>query len=208
MHALHGFIPASLMITYTESVMATILLNHTEINVGGSFPVVGEYAHSFLLVDAGLIDVPLSRFAGRPKVIAVVPSIDSEIGLTIARQLDKLALDWPDETVVLVISVDTPYALSRVMDLERFRRVQLLCTLRGRDFHKDYGVMITDVPLSGLMASALIGLNSDDIVVYSELVADLSFEPDYGEMAHCLFPPVEEEESALELDMAEFNSAP
>ncbi|MEN9656814.1 MAG: hypothetical protein RL571_279 [Pseudomonadota bacterium] len=186
--------------------MATILLNHTEINVGGHFPVVGEYAHSFLLVDTSLIDVPLSRFAGKPKVIAVIPSIDSAIGLNIARQLEKLSIDWPEETIILVISVDTPYALARAMEQERFRRVQLLCTLRGRDFHKDYGVMITDVPLSGLMATALIGLNSDDIVMYSELVADLSFEPDYGQMAECLFPPIEEEDAPLELDIDEENN--
>ncbi|AZN36633.1 thiol peroxidase [Iodobacter ciconiae] len=172
--------------------MATVYLNHTEINVGGQFPVVGEYAHSFLLVDSGMIDVPLSRFAGKPKVIAVIPSIDSEVGLMIARQLDRLSADWPD-CVILVVSVDTPYALSRAMEQERFRRVQLLCTLRGRDFHKDYGVMITDIPLSGFMATALIGLNTYDIVTYSELVSDLSSEPDYGAMAECLFPPVEEE---------------
>ncbi|MEJ2795814.1 thiol peroxidase [Iodobacter sp. LRB] len=181
--------------------MATVYLNHTEINVGGQFPVVGEYAHSFLLVDSGMIDVPLSRFAGKPKIIAVIPSIDSEIGLIIARQLDRLSADWPD-CVILVISVDTPYALSRVMEQERFRRVQLLCTLRGRDFHKDYGVMITDIPLSGFMATALIGLNTYDIVMYSELVSDLSFEPDYGAMAECLFPPVEEESEPI-IDDAE-----
>jgi thioredoxin-dependent peroxiredoxin len=182
--------------------MATIYLNHTEINVGGQFPLVGEYAHSFLLVDSNMIDVPLSRFTGKPKVIAVVPSIDSEIGLTIARQIERLSVDWPD-CIILVISVDTPYALSRVMEQERFRRVQLLCTLRGRDFHKDYGVMITDIPLSGLMATALIGLNAYDVVMYSELVSDLSFEPDYGAMVEDLFPPIEEEEPELELDDAE-----
>ncbi|NHQ88674.1 thiol peroxidase [Iodobacter sp. HSC-16F04] len=181
--------------------MATVYLNHTEINVGGQFPVVGEYAHSFLLVDSGMIDVPLSRFAGKPKIIAVIPSIDSEIGLIIARQLDRLSAEWPD-CVILVISVDTPYALSRVMEQEHFRRVQLLCTLRGRDFHKDYGVMITDIPLSGFMATALIGLNAYDIVMYSELVPDLSFEPDYGAMAECLFPPVEEESDPI-IDDAE-----
>lgn len=176
--------------------MATILLNHTEINVAGHFPVVGEDAHSFLLVDSGLIDVPLSRFAGKRKAIAIIPSIDSAIGLNIARQLEYISAGWPD-VVVLVISVDTPYALARAMEQEHFRRIQLLCTLRGRDFHKDYGVMITDVPLSGLMATALIGLDSDDKVVYSELVADMSFEPDYGALAECLLPPPVEEEELL-----------
>ncbi|WP_035052716.1 thiol peroxidase [Andreprevotia chitinilytica] len=168
--------------------MATVTLNGTPVNVGGHFPRVGEPAHSFLLVDAQLQDVPLSRFVGRRKVLAVIPSIDAAIGLTIARRLEGMA-ELFDNTVVLVISVDTPYALARTLSLENLRRVQLLCTLRGRDFHKDYGVMITDVPLSGLMATALIVLDVDDTVLHAELVNDINSEPDFDEAAKLLLPP-------------------
>ncbi|WP_148714825.1 thiol peroxidase [Chitinolyticbacter meiyuanensis] len=178
--------------------MATVMLNGTPISVGGRFPHVGETAHSFMLVDMQLQDVPLSKFWGRRKVIAVVPSIDAAIGLAIAKRLDAVAAQL-DNTVVLVVSVDTPYALARVAQQEGLHRLQLLSTLRGRDFHKDYGVMITDVPLSGLMATALIALDTDDNVRYAELVADINSEPLYDLMLQALFPPepvVEEETEA------------
>ncbi|XZG71341.1 thiol peroxidase [Chitinibacteraceae bacterium HSL-7] len=168
--------------------MATVMLNGTPISVGGRFPQVGDTAHSFMLVDTQLQDVPLSKFWGRRKVIAVAPSIDTAVGLTMARRLEALA-GAIDNAVVLFVSVDTPYALLRVGQQEEFRRLQLLSTLRGRDFHKDYGVMITDVPLSGLMATALVGLDADDTVLYSELVQDINGEPNYANLVEALSRP-------------------
>ncbi|KAF0812831.1 putative thiol peroxidase [Andreprevotia sp. IGB-42] len=168
--------------------MATIMLNGTPVSVGGHFPRVGEDAHSFMLVDQNMQDVALSKFYGRRKLIAVIPSIDAAVGLTIARRLEAMA-DLFDNTVVLVVSVDTPYALARTVQIEGFRKIQLLCTLRGRDFHKDYGVMITDVPLSGLMATALIVLDTFDTVQYAELVHELNSEPNFEAAAQTLLPP-------------------
>lgn len=171
--------------------MSTVMLNGTPVSVGGRFPRVGDTAHSFMLVDTNLQDVPLSKFWGQRKLIAVVPSVDAAIGLTIARKLEALASEI-DNVLVMTVSVDTPYALSRIGEAEGFRKIQLLSTLRGRDFHKDYGVMITDVPLSGLMATALITLDVDDEVLYSELVADINSEPNYQEAVEPLLPPEEQ----------------
>ncbi|UXY16771.1 thiol peroxidase [Chitiniphilus purpureus] len=168
--------------------MATVMLNGTPVSVGGRFPRPGDTAPSFMLVDTQLQDVPLSKYWGRRKVIAVVPSLDTVIGLAIARRLEGMAAAL-DNTSVIVVSVDTPYALQRVQQQEEFRRIQLLSTLRGRDFHKDYGVMITDVPLSGLMATALIALDTGDTVRYAELVQDINREPDYDSMAQTLLTP-------------------
>ncbi len=170
--------------------MATVMLNGTPVSVGGRFPRVGDTAHSFMLVDTHLQDVPLSRFMGQRKLIAVVPSLDAAIGLTIARKLERFASEI-DNLVVMTVSVDTPYALSRIADSEGFRKLQLLSTLRGRDFHKDYGVMITDVPLSGLMATALLTLDMDDKVLYAELVGDINAEPNYPDALEPLLPPSE-----------------
>lgn len=158
--------------------MSTVMLNDTPVSVGGRFPRVGDTAHSFMLVDTQLQDVPLSKFWGQRKLIAVVPSMDAAIGLEIARHLEVLA-DELDNTVVMTVSVDTPYALSRTGEAEGFRKLHLLSTLRGRDFHKDYGVMITDVPLSGLMATALLTLDVNDEILYAELVSDINTEPNY-----------------------------
>lgn len=170
--------------------MATIMLNGTPVSVGGRFPRAGDIAHSFMLVDTQLQDVALSKYWGQRKLIAVVPSLDAAIGLTIARQLEKLAYTL-ENTVVMIVSVDTPYALSRIAVSEGFRKLHLLSTLRGRDFHKDYGVMITDVPLSGLMATALLALDTNDEVLYAELVADINAEPNYQEALKPLLPETE-----------------
>ena len=170
--------------------MATVMLNGTPVSVGGRFPRVGDTAHSFMLVDTNLQDVPLSKFWGQRKLIAVVPSLDAAIGLTIARKLEALASEL-DNVVVMTVSVDTPYALSRIADAEGFRKLRLLSTLRGRDFHKDYGVMITDVPLSGLMTTALFSLDESDEVLYAELVVDINSEPDYETAVEPLLPPAE-----------------
>lgn len=170
--------------------MATVMLNGTPVSVGGRFPHVGDTAHSFMLVDTNLQDIALSKFWGQRKLIAVVPSMDAAIGLAIARRLEALAYEI-DNVVVMSVSVDTPYALSRIADAEGFRKLQLLSTLRGRDFHKDYGVMITDIPLSGLMSTALITLDMNDTVLYAELVADINAEPNYQEAISPLLPPEE-----------------
>ncbi|QNM96109.1 thiol peroxidase [Chitinimonas koreensis] len=165
--------------------MATVLLNGEPIGVGGRFPRVGDTAHSFMLVDTNLGDVPLSKFMGRRKIIAVVPSVDAEIGLKITRRLESIADGFPN-TKSFVVSVDTPYALSRIIAVENIRKVQLLSTLRGRDFHKDYGVMITDIPLSGMMSTALFGIDENDTVLYAELVQDVNAEPNYQKLAEAM----------------------
>lgn len=168
--------------------MATVLLNGEPIGVGGRFPRDGDIAHSFMLVDTNLTDVPLSKFIGKRKILAVVPSIDTEIGLKIARRLESIADGFPN-TRCFIVSVDTPYALGRAIASEGLRKVQLLSTLRGRDFHKDYGVMITDVPLSGMMATALFGLDEDDRVLYAELVQEVNSEPSYEKLAEAMLAP-------------------
>lgn len=168
--------------------MSTVMLNGAPISIGGRFPHVGDTAHSFMLVDTNLQDVALSKYWGQRKLIAVVPSLDAAIGLNIARQLEKLGYEL-NNTVIMTVSVDTPYALARIGEAEGFRKIQLMSTLRGRDFHKDYGVMITDVPLSGLMTTALFVLDTNDTVLYAELVSELMNEPRYEAAMDILNPP-------------------
>ncbi|WP_273431533.1 thiol peroxidase [Chitinibacter tainanensis] len=175
--------------------MSTVLLNGTPISIGGRFPHVGETAHSFMLVDTNLQDVALSKYWGQRKLIAVVPSLDAAIGLTIARQLERLSYSLTN-TVLMTVSVDTPYALARIGEAEGFRKLNLMSTLRGRDFHKDYGVMITDVPLSGLMTTALFVLDINDVVLHAELVQELMNEPNYDAAMNILNPPAKEESGA------------
>jgi len=158
--------------------MATVTLAGEPLNVGGNFPRVNDTAHSFMLVDNDLNDVSLSKFLGMRKILSIVPSIDTPTCAESTRKFNAVASSLPN-TVVLVISADLPFAQARFCGAEGLDKVILLSTMRGRDFFKDYGVMITDPPLSGLMARALIVLNERDRVLYAELVPEIQNEPNY-----------------------------
>lgn len=160
--------------------MATVTLGGEPLNVGGTFPRVGDTAHSFMLVDKDLKDVSLSKFFGKRKILSIVPSIDTPTCAESTRKFNTIASNLPN-TVVLVISADLPFAQSRFCGAEDMDKVTMLSTMRGRDFHKDYGVMITDIPLSGLLARALIVLDERDRVLYAELVPEIQHEPNYAE---------------------------
>lgn len=158
--------------------MATVTFKGEPINVGGTFPRVGDSARSFMLVDKDLNDVSLSQFAGRRKILNIVPSLDTPVCAESTRKFNELASMLPN-TVVLVISADLPFAQSRFCAVENLQNVFTLSTMRGRDFHKDYGVMITDYPLAGLTARAVIVLDENDKVLHAELVQEVGKEPDY-----------------------------
>ena len=158
--------------------MATVTLGGEPISVGGNFPRPGDTAHSFMLVDKDLKDVSLSSFWGKRKVLNIVPSLDTPVCAESTRKFNAAASALPN-TVVLVISADLPFAQARFCGAEGLNNVVTLSTLRGRDFHKDYGVMIMDPPLSGLTARAVVVLNEQDKVVHAELVAEIKQEPNY-----------------------------
>ena len=159
--------------------MATVTLGGEPLNVGGNFLRIGDTAHSFMLVDKDLKDVSLSKFFGKRKILSIVPSIDTPTCAESTRKFNVIASNLPN-TVVLVISADLPFAQSRFCGAEDLDKVIMLSTMRGRDFHKDYGVMITDIPLSGLLARALIVLDERDRVLYAELVPEIQNEPNYA----------------------------
>jgi thiol peroxidase len=158
--------------------VATVTFKGEPINVGGTFPRVGDSARSFMLVDKDLNDVSLSQFAGRRKILNIVPSLDTPVCAESTRKFNELASMIPN-TVVLVISADLPFAQSRFCAVENLQNVFTLSTMRGRDFHKEYGVMITDYPLAGLTARAVIVLDENDKVLHAELVQEIGREPDY-----------------------------
>lgn len=158
--------------------MATVTFKGEKLNVGGSFPRIGETARSFMLVDKELNDVPLSKFTGMRKIINIVPSLDTPVCAESTRRFNEAANALPN-TVVIVVSADLPFAQDRFCAVENLQNVITLSTMRGRDFHKDYGVMITDYPLAGLCARAVIVLDEHDKVLHSELVPEIAREPDY-----------------------------
>lgn len=158
--------------------MATVTLGGEPVTVAGNFPRPGDTAHSFMLVDKDLNDVSLSSFWGKKKVLNIVPSLDTPVCQASTRKFNEAA-GALHNTVVLVISADLPFAQNRFCGAEGLKNVITLSTLRGRDFHRDYGVLITEPPLGGLTARAVVVLNENDKVIYSELVPEIKQEPNY-----------------------------
>ncbi len=158
--------------------MVTVTLKGNPIEISGHFPQPGESAHSFTLVDKSLNDVSLSQFAGKRKILSIVPSIDTAVCATSTRHFNQEASRL-DNVVVLVISADLPFAQARFCGAEGLDKVIMLSTLRGHDFSRDYGVQIKTSPLAGLCARAVIVLDENDKVIYSQLVPEVTDEPDY-----------------------------
>lgn len=147
--------------------------------VAGAIPQAGDAAQPFTLVAKDLSDVALSQFAGKRKVLNIFPSIDTGVCAASVRKFNQLATEM-DNTVVLCISADLPFAQSRFCGAEGLGNVITLSTLRNPEFLQAYGVGIAEGALKGLTARAVIVLDQNDKVVFSQLVNEITNEPDYN----------------------------
>jgi thiol peroxidase len=158
--------------------MATVTLKGSPIDVAGSFPKVGEKAPAFKLVGKDLKDVALADYAGKRKILNIVPSLDTAVCATSTRKFNEKAGSLAN-TAVLVISADLPFASGRFCTAEGLANVVTLSTMRGREFLKDYGVEIASGPLVGVCARGVVVLDENDRVLHAELVPEIAQEPDY-----------------------------
>ncbi|SBT10068.1 lipid hydroperoxide peroxidase [Candidatus Accumulibacter aalborgensis] len=157
---------------------STVTLGGNPFQVSGSLPQKGQVAPAFTLVGKDLADVALSSFAGQRKILNIFPSIDTPTCATSVRKFNAHANALAN-TVVLCISADLPFAQSRFCGAEGLDKVVTLSTMRGREFLEDYGVALSNGPLAGVAARAVVVLDGDDKVLHSELVAEIKDEPDY-----------------------------
>ena len=146
--------------------------------MAGSFLKKGDTAPDFSLTTKDLKDVGLKDFAGKRKVLNIVPSLDTPVCAKSTKIFNEKAGALPN-TVVLVISADLPFAAGRFCSAEGVNNVVTLSTVRGRDFRTKYGVDITSGPLAGLTARAVIVLDANNKVLHSELVPEIKQEPNY-----------------------------
>jgi thiol peroxidase len=164
---------------------STVTLGGKPFQLSGSFPQPGQVAPAFSLVGKNLADVTLSSFSGQRKILNIFPSIDTPTCATSVRQFNERASALSG-VVVLCISADLPFAQSRFCGAEGLDRVVTLSTMRGREFLTDYGVALSEGPLAGLAARAVLVLDADDRVLHSQLVAEIKDEPDYAAALHAL----------------------
>ena len=158
--------------------MANITLKGNKITTNGELPKIGAHAPDFRLVDASLKDLSLAEFAGKRKVLNIVPSLDTSVCATSTRKFNEKAAALKD-TVVLVISADLPFAMKRFCETEGIKNVTPLSLMRSRNFAKDYGVLIQDGPLEGITARAVVVLDKNNKVLHAQLVPEIATEPDY-----------------------------
>lgn len=156
----------------------SVTLGGNAIPVNGHFPQKGETGPALSLVGKDLVDVTLANYAGKRKILNIFPSIDTPTCATSVRQFNAKANDIPN-TVVLCISADLPFAQSRFCGAEGLANVVTLSTMRGREFIENYGVAIAAGPLAGITARAVVVLDENNVVLHSELVAEIKNEPDY-----------------------------
>ncbi len=156
--------------------MANITLEGNPISTNGELPAVGSQAPDFKLTNKDLEDKTLADFAGKKKILNIVVSLDTGICETSAKRFSDAA---GDDTVVLVISADLPFAATRVCDAAGADKAITLGMMRSKNFGKDYGVLIQDGPLAGLTARAIVVLDENNKVVYTELVPEIAQDPDY-----------------------------
>lgn len=159
--------------------MSKVTLHGNPINVEGELPSKGQQAPAFSLVNADLADVSLAQFSGKRKVLNIFPSVDTPTCAMSVRKFNTEASQLAN-TTVLCISADLPFAQKRFCGAEGIENVVNLSTMRGQAFLKDYGVAISNGPLAGVAARAVVVLDEHDKVLHSELVGEIGDEPDYA----------------------------
>ncbi len=140
---------------------------------------MGTVAPDFVLVKSDLSEVTLSGLKGKHVVLNIFPSIDTGVCAASVRRFNKEASAL-NNTTVLCISADLPFAAGRFCGAEGLENVITLSTFRDSSFADQYGVLMTDGPLRGLLARAVVVVNPEGKVVYTELVPEIAQEPDYN----------------------------
>jgi thiol peroxidase len=158
--------------------MAKVTLDGNECSTNGELPAVGSAAPDFHLVDGKLSDIRLADYKGKRVLMNIVPSLDTPTCAISTKKFNEHAAGH-DDVVLLVISADLPFAQGRFCGAEGITNVVPLSLMRSRVFAKDYGVLITDGPLAGITARAVVVLDADHKVAYTQLVPEIADEPDY-----------------------------
>lgn len=158
--------------------MAKITFKGNAVNTNGQLPAVGSKAPDFKLVGAGLNELSLADYKGKRVVLNIFPSLDTGVCATSVRQFNKWVSD-KENTVVICVSKDLPFAQSRFCGAEGLENVITASDFRYNNFATDYGVLMTDGPLAGLMARSVVAIDENGKVSYTELVPEIVQEPVY-----------------------------
>lgn len=160
--------------------MAKVTFKGEPVSLKGDLPAVGEMAPDFSIVKNDLGELTLEQFRGQKVVLNIFPSLDTSVCASSVRRFNEEA-GGLDNTTVVCISADLPFAQTRFCGAEGLDKVITASTFRdGGEFGQSYGVSITDSPLQGLLTRAIVVVDAGGKVVYNELVPEITDEPDYA----------------------------
>ncbi len=157
--------------------MASVTFQGNPVHTSGDLPAVGSPLPQFTAVNGDLQDVIAADFRGKRLVINIFPSVDTGVCAAQVRNFNKKAAEL-DNTTVIGVSKDLPFAQARFCGAEGIENVSTLSAFRT-SFGEDFGVLMTDGPLEGLLARAVVVADENGTVVHSELVSEIGEEPDY-----------------------------
>ena len=158
--------------------MASITLKGNPVSTVGELPSTGSIAPSFSAVKTDLSTCTLADITGQKVILNIFPSIDTGVCATSTRRFNQDAASL-DNTLVICVSADLPFALGRFCGAEGLEDVVPVSTFRNPEFGTDYGVTIADGPLAGLLSRAVVVIDETGTVVYTEQVPEITQEPNY-----------------------------
>jgi thiol peroxidase len=174
-----------------EATMTDIIVKGNKTKAKGYLPEIGDKAADFKLTKTDLSDIGLGDFKGKNIILNIFPSIDTAVCAASVRRFNTEVAKI-DGTVVLCVSLDLPFAHGRFCAAEGINNVISVSAFRSPDFIKNYGLVIDEGPLKGLLARYVVAIDTTGTIVYSETSKDLSEEPDYEEVVACITKPMKE----------------
>lgn len=167
--------------------MAKITLKGNEIDTIGDLPAIGSQAPEFTVVKTDLSETTLGDYKGNTVVLNIFPSVDTGVCAASARRFNS-EVAGKANTVVLCVSADLPFAHGRFCEAEGLDDVVPVSVFRTTDFGKDYGQTITNGPLAGLLARAVVIIDGEGKVKYTEQIPEITQEPDYEKALAAVSP--------------------
>ena len=165
--------------------MAKITLKGNPVETIGNLPKLGDKAPKFKLVKSDLSEVKLKDYKGTRLVLNITPSLDTGVCANSVRRFNELATQF-DNTKVLYISKDLPFAQARFCGAEGIDNVETLSDFVKGKFGKKYGVTILTGPMKGLLSRSIVVINEEGNVIYTEQVSETVDEPNYDKVIEVL----------------------
>ena len=165
--------------------MVVVKFKGSPMKTNGEPPAVGKKAPPFTLVDTDLHERSLKEFVGKRKLIATVPSLDTQVCSLSAKKFNDAAKQHPED-IIIFISADSPFAQKRICGVEKLDNIITLSLIRSKKFAEDLGLLIAEGPIQGLIARSVFVLDGDDTILYREIVEEITQEPGYEKAVQAL----------------------